>query len=147
VALSILGAAILVVGGTIVLFLSNCTGPTKGTQVLSTPTLVAAFAALALFGVALVLLFWLRAPKWVILSNEGVKIAYPLWSRSFRWSEMIRVVGVGMGTVTFRPNSAPLNIVGGWFNITPEQARAIITDPRCPAVDLKDEWRRSILQG
>jgi hypothetical protein len=50
---------------------------------------------------------------------------------------------VGWGVVNFYPNSVdPTKVVGGWLSVTYEQARALLSDPRCPPVRLTDLQRR-----
>jgi len=145
-AVSIIAGLVAVVGGIVTILIVQNVGPGKGTPVFGFPELLLTLTGLSAFGVGLILLFWCRTPRSVMLTGDGVRIIYPVRSYSFPWHEMMRVVGVGLGTVTFRRTSDPTNIVGGWFNISLEQARAILSDPRCPPVDLRDDWRRSIFQ-
>ncbi len=145
--LSILVAAMIFALGVALLWLFDTTGPARATGGLSPVQNAVALSLLALALVATPLIFWLRQARAVHLSDDGVRIDYPLRTKSFPWPELMRVEGVGMGTVTFRPMSSPVNSIGGWFSISLEQARGIISDPRCPPVQLKEAFRRSIFQG
>lgn len=143
--ISTLAASIAVVGGTIVILLIQGIGLQKGVAVFGPFALILLISSLFIFAVGFVLLFWAQTPRSVSLSSDGVKIVTPIKSHTIPWAEMMRVGGVGLGAVTIRRRSDPPDTVGGWFSISLEQARAILSDPRCPPVDLRDEWRQSIL--
>jgi hypothetical protein len=145
--LAVVAALISFGFGSFFLWLLNTTGPARSGSGLTQMQNMLVILGLGAASVLVPLMFWLRQARAVHLSDSGVRIDYPLRVRSFPWSELMKVEGVGLGTVTFRPVSSPTNIVGGWFSISIEQARVILSDPRCPSPTIRDELRRAIFES
>ena len=145
--LSIVAAVMAISLGSLVLFLIETTGPGRSAPPLSVEQIGLAYLGLGLLAAFALLVPWLQTARAVRVSDSGVVIEYPFRVHSFAWKDLMRVVGVGQGTVVFRPTSSPENVVGGWFSVSIEQARAILTDPRCPPGILREDFRRSIFQS
>ena len=145
--LSILAAVIAITFGSLILWLTEATGPGRSSPPLSPIQVGLAYLGLGLVATFVLIVPWLQTARVVRVSDSGVVIEYPLRVRSLPWSEVMRVEGVGLGTVTFRPLSAPTNAIGGWFSVSIEQARAILSDPRCPRVTLREDFRQSIFRS
>jgi hypothetical protein len=117
---------------------------TNGRPPLTSPELVPLVILLILGATVLSLLPWLQTPRTVGLSPGGVRLVYPLRKVSVPWTDLMNVLNVSPRTVTFRPLSFNPKNLGGWHSISAEQARAILSDPRCPEVILHAEQRRII---
>ncbi len=129
-------AALILMGG---VFL--CWGETSAIRIA--PGL-AIFIFVVLVGAAAIIALstWLRTPRTVGLSQKGILIAYPFRPVSFPWSDLMNVAFIGMGTVSFEPLSFNPQKQIGYQSVSIEQARAILADPRCPRVTLREEHRR-----
>lgn len=95
----------------------------------------------------LALIPWLRTPRNVGLSSAGITIVYPFRHVAYPWNELMTMLGVDYGIVSFRPLSYNPKKQVGMDWLTLEQARAIVTDPRCPQVRMTDDQRRRIMAG
>jgi hypothetical protein len=109
-------------------------------------------AILGLFGIGaaagafLLVHAWVRAPRAVGLSPFGVILRYPLQRVSLPWSELLDIRDVTPSVVIFRPLSGRANTANGVFDLTVSQARAILNDPRCPPVQMREDQRRLLIE-
>jgi Bacterial PH domain len=88
----------------------------------------------------------LRRPSGVGLATDGVTIRYPGRRIHVAWTDLMRVRFVGHDDVIFRTLSDVTNRYGHAYQITVQQARTILSDPRCPRVPLTEDQRRAIFQ-
>jgi len=137
-------AAVAVFLGSLLLLLVETTGPRRSSSPLSEGQIGLWYFVLGLLAAFLVLLPWLQTAQEVRVSDSGVEIKYPLRTHSFEWKDMMTVKDVGQGIVIFRPTSSPVHAVGGSFIVSIDQAREILSDPRCAPTILPEEFRRSI---
>ncbi len=90
---------------------------------------------------------WFQAPRRMGLSPEGVTIIYPLRRVLLPWNDLMNVLYVAHGLVTFRPLSFNPKKQMGFQEVTFEQARAIFADPRCPQVILRHDQRQTLYEN
>ncbi len=138
------GAAIIALA--VILYSLRETSSTKSGGLLSTEQIVLGM----LFLTSVVVLFALspviRGARAIGLSDNGVTIVYP-WRRvDLPWGDLNGIKYVAQGIVVFeaghKGRSAPAIVV----EVTRGQARAILSDPRCPQIALTDAFRRSIFE-
>jgi len=143
VLLGLAAAVVLVVVGSALLYLvQTLHGKPLPLTSLSIPIgLIVAFTIVTpLFSLS-------RRPSHARLSAEGLEINYPFRRVRVPWHDLMRVRAVTQGVVVFRSISDQVNRFGGAYWITLEQARAILADPRCPTVNLRDDQRRLIFEN
>jgi len=141
VGLGLTASAMLVVLGGMFLYVTQTLhgSPVPQSQLIFPITLIAVFAVvIPLFSV-------LRRPFGLSLSPDGVELVYPLRRVRVPWGDLMRVRSVTQGVVVIRVLSDKVNRFGGAYWISLEQARAILTDPRCPAVSMGEDYRKQIL--
>ena len=133
-------AGFLVIAGSAAIYF---VGVSRGPQ-LSAPDLLLPIVIIVALG-AFILVFPIRSrPSGVRLAASGVTVAYPGRKVSLEWSDLMRVRFVGHDVVVFRALSDTANKSGGAYQVSLAQARAILSDPRCPKVTMTDDQRRLI---
>jgi hypothetical protein len=132
-------ALLLFFGGLCLYFIQTAQG-----RALPFVSLLPPIAIIVVFACIFPLFSLLRRPFGVELKSDGIRIKYPLKEVSFGWSDLMKIRSVAQGIVVFRSLSDPRTEFGGACWISREQARAILSDRRCPAVVMSDEFRRVI---
>lgn len=127
---------LLVIGGLIVF--AAGTGPYPLTFQQQEPLI----AILVVVPVLISIIPWLQSPQKVGLSTTGVTIVYPFRRVLLPWNDLMNVLHVTRGLVTFRPLSFNPKKQMGFQQVTFEQARAIFADPRCPQIILRHDQRQ-----
>jgi Bacterial PH domain len=130
--------ALLVVGASLLYWLQ-----TSGRPIIPPLTSIGLLLILALLGVVGVTVAWIQTPRAVGLTADGVVLRYSFRRVTLPWHELLTVRFVTDRVVVFRPLSKPTSL-GGWFQVTLEQARAILRDSRCPRVWIPEDKRDSL---
>jgi hypothetical protein len=89
---------------------------------------------------------FLRRPATLSISSEGVTIEYPRRRVRLPWNELMRLRYVGHDVMVFRTVSDTASKFGQAYQVSLLQARAILSDPRCPHVALTGDQRRLIFE-
>ncbi|MGP8146961.1 MAG: hypothetical protein ACLQAS_06075 [Thermoplasmata archaeon] len=143
VGIGLAAATFLVVAGGLFLYLIQ----TIHGHPLPSTDLMFPIALIIVFAVIIALFALMRRPFGVALMSEGVEIAYPLRRIHLAWSELMTVRFVGQGVVVFRSLTDQVDRFGRACTVSFEQARAILTDSRCPKVVLRDDQRHLLFEN
>jgi hypothetical protein len=135
----IMVASMFVAGALITLGIES-----TGGRPLSLGTLVELFSLLAVIGALLLVLSWIQTPRAVGLTPSGVILRFAHRRVTLPWHEIMNVRYVTGSLVVFQPLSGRANSADGAFDLTLDQARAILRDPRCPPVSMPEDLRRGI---
>lgn len=111
------------------------------------PDVIGIVALLVVGAVTGFVLFWLRVPRAVGISQSGIILAYPFRKVRYPWNDLMNVLEVSHDMVTFNPLSYNPKKQVGSDMISYAQARIILADPRCPRVWMRDDQRRLIMES
>lgn len=140
VGIGLLSYALLIVGSVAVSYFFQTVPPHQ----ISWRDLLVPWLVIDAIGIVIPLLTILRRPIGVGLSSSGLELVYPFRTVRLVWLDLMNVKSVGQGMLVFRTKQDHRVEFGGAYWITLEQARAILSDPRCPHVDLRDDWRLAV---
>ena len=140
VAVALASAGFLLAAGTVLIYaIDNLRSPRLSLAGLMFP--IAIMIGLATFVLAVPIS---RRPFGVGLAANGVRIAYPGRRVLLEWADLMRLRYVGQGLVIFRALSDTKNRRGHAYQVSVSQARAILSDPRCPQISMSEDQRRLI---
>jgi len=79
-----------------------------------------------------------RLPRHILLGKEAIEFRYFLSGITLRWDQLTGPSMVGKEFVTFRAATGARGVWGG-LTVTVGQARAILSHPACPKLELPDD--------
>lgn len=118
----------------------------SGRPVLPLITDLELFGILIIIGTIYLIALWTRSPRKIGLAQSGVILVYPFSRTTLPWDELLVVKFLTDKVLVFRKLHSNPNGLWDWYEVPLNLARRILSDPRCPPVQIPDAQRRLIFQ-